>query len=112
MPPRACIICGQRAVAGRSRCSRHGRSTPRGPSGYDAEHRRLAQKTVRAATVCVTCGNPPTPANPLEGGHIVSRKHGGQNVEANYHAQCRACNRADGARLAREGRGGRFSGAP
>lgn len=44
---------------------------------------------------CQVCGAPATDA-----GHIVARHHGGDYTLDNLEAQCTACNRGDGHRIA------------
>lgn len=52
--------------------------------------------------MCAVCGLPPTPFDPLTGGHIIDRQLGGTNDPGNYQAEHLSCNarkRAANARI-------------
>lgn len=96
MPRRPCLDCS--AITGRadSRCDgcarqrelRRGRRQQR---GLDAAYDRARTAALASATVCVTCGEPFTAANPATGGHVVARRHGGTTADGIV-AECRRCN--------------------
>jgi hypothetical protein len=85
MPMKFCLDChtltdnGSRcppcqAAFGRRISAKRGSTKRRGLGGG---HRRAAEKIVGAAQVCVICGKPPTPTDPLQADHTVPRAQGG-----------------------------------
>jgi hypothetical protein len=103
MPARACIIGGDHpALPGASRCARHRGRTP-GPRLHDSrqtQFRKDVLKGFRWGDPCARCGQPITPADPPEAGHVVARSQGGTYAPANGQVEHRSCNRAAGARTA------------
>lgn len=106
-PPRRCTSCRE-LHAGRGKlcpgCARaRERARPSSAQrglGYD--HQQAAAAVLADATVCAECGLPPTPDDPLTGGHIIDRQLGGSNEPGNYQPEHRSCNarkRAANARI-------------
>jgi hypothetical protein len=59
--------------------------------GYDLTYERAARDpTYRAATHCVTCGQPFTPDNPKTRGHSIAIRDGGEGSP--ILPECRRCN--------------------
>jgi 5-methylcytosine-specific restriction endonuclease McrA len=100
-PLRPCLTCGRPARG--TRCADH-----RIPPRSSRPHRRARAHVLANATRCHTCGQPPTPGNPLTLGHLVPHSHGGTLDLDNLVAECARCNYSRGAQLPdREGVGGR-----
>lgn len=87
-----CIVCGGRAVRGRSRCSRHGPTSPRGPSPYNGAHQHYAKQALAQATHCWICGGGPREGDPFQADHIQPLSLGGKTEPENYAAAHRSCN--------------------
>lgn len=103
MAYRPCLICGSPSVSGRSRCSSHGRPTPRGPRSHDARQntfRKAVLRNFKPGDPCGKCGLPIW--DPPDAGHIVALSQGGTYDPSNGQPEHRSCNRGDGARLARD----------
>ncbi|WP_433520126.1 HNH endonuclease (plasmid) [Nonomuraea sp. CA-143628] len=106
MPSRECLDCRRlhsgtgprcRACAGQrqqQRDQQRGTTTERG-LGWD--HQQAREQILADATVCAECRQPPTPDNPLTGGHVLSRARGGTNDLSNYQPECARCNYSKGA---------------
>jgi hypothetical protein len=77
-----CSTCAQ------TRELRRGRRQQR---GLDAEYDRERAKALAGATHCVTCGQRFTATNPVTGGHVVARRHGGTTADG-IKPECRRCN--------------------
>lgn len=101
MIPRACIVCGERAVAGRSRCSRHGPKTParQGPNDYGWQWQQLREQAKPLLPMrCGICHLPISPGQPYALDHIKPKSMGGQDTIENVQWAHRSCNIAKGGR--------------
>jgi hypothetical protein len=101
MAYRPCLICGSPSVPGRSRCSVHGRSTPRkGPGNHDSRQKTFRKQVLKDFTPGDPCGKCGLPIyGPVDAGHIVPLGLGGGYEATNGHAEHAACNRSEGARV-------------
>jgi hypothetical protein len=97
MPPKQCLYCWRPAVSGRSRCSVHGPTSPKGPRLHDSRQTVFAKTVLERAKrenrwYCHECGTPPTQNDPLQAGPIVPLSLGGSFDPANGQPEHRSCN--------------------
>ncbi len=108
-PLRPCLEPGCPTLTSRSRCAVHERTStrnhggvPAARRGYDAEYRRARAEAIAAQPWCSECGS----SFNLTADHVVPLSQGG-DPHGLLRVLCKACNSAQGARLAAgEGRVG------
>jgi hypothetical protein len=81
---RPCIECGRPSSG--PRCAEH--ALP--PRGW--QHQQARAQTLAEENICWLCGKPPTPDDPLVGGHVIARARGGPDLRSNMHAMHESCN--------------------
>lgn len=91
--PRACLICGQPSVPGKSRCETHGgkawkRTDPSAKHRYGAAWRDRRARVLRESPNCELCGKPATDVD-----HRVAHADGGSDDRSNLRALCNPCHK-------------------